>query len=109
MSCIGRTTLVLYGTDYSFNLAGILFAVLYAVVGISTTLFSAKAFGVTNMALYSVFMMLGGMLLPFAAGLIVYGEPLTVGKAVGCLLVAAAVAFGTEFTGDKKNSATGLV
>ncbi len=99
---------VLYGTDYSFNLAGILFAVLYAVVGISTTLFSAKAFGVTNMALYSVFMMLGGMLLPFAVGLIFYDEPLTVGKAIGCLLVAVAVAVGAEFTDEKKNSVKGM-
>ena len=99
---------VLYGTNYTFHLTGVVLAVLYAAVGIGTTLFSAKAFGVTNMALYSVFMMLGGMLLPFAAGLIIYGEPLTIGKAVGCLLVAAAVAFGTEFTGEKKNSAKGL-
>ena len=76
---------VLYGTNYTFRFTGVMLAILYAAVGIGTTLFSAKAFGVTNMALYSVFMMLGGMLLPFAAGLIFYGELLTVGKAVGCL------------------------
>ena len=42
---------VLYGTNYTFHLTGVVLAVLYAAVGIGTTLFSAKAFGVTNMAL----------------------------------------------------------
>ena len=99
----------LYGTHYTFHVTGVIIAALYAAVGIGTTLFSAKAFGVTNMALYSVFMMLGGMLLPFAVGLVFYSEPLTVGKAVGCLLVAAAVAVGAEFkNGEKKSSVKGL-
>lgn len=100
---------LLYGTTYSFTAKGVLYAVFYAAVGIGTTLFSAKAFGVTNMALYSVFMMLGGMLLPFAAGLLFYNEALTVGKAVGCLLVAAAVAAGAELNGSKQNTGKGLL
>lgn len=38
-------TFVLYGTNYTFHLTGVVLAVLYAAVGIGTTLFSAKAFG----------------------------------------------------------------
>lgn len=99
---------VLYGTDFSFDPIGLLYALGYAAVGLATVYFSAKAFGVTNMALYSVFMMLGGMMLPFAVGIAFYAEPFTVGKALGLVLVIGATLLGLTSDG-KKNSVKGML
>lgn len=86
----------IYGMHYEFTPYGLGIAALSAAASIGTVCFSAKAFGCTNMALYSMFMMLGGMALPFAAGLFFFGEPLTPGKGIGCLLVIAAMLLGTS-------------
>ncbi len=64
-------------------------------VGLDSILFlycSLKAFAVINLSLYSVFSMLGGMVLPFILGLAVYHEALTVGKALCFVFTAAALA-----------------
>lgn len=72
------------------------FAALMALaVGLDSVLFlacSLKALSRINLSLYSVFSMLGGMTLPFALGIAVYREPLTVGKALCFALTAAALA-----------------
>ncbi len=99
---------VLYGFDFSFQPIGLLYALGYAAVGLATVYFSAKAFGVTNMALYSVFMMLGGMMLPFAAGIAFYDEPFTLGKVLGLALVIGAMFLGLSSDG-KKNSVKGML
>lgn len=99
---------ILYGFDYSFQPVGLLYALGYAAVGLGTVYFSAKAFAVTNMALYSVFMMLGGMMLPFVTGIAFYAEPFTLGKALCCILVLAAMLAGMT-PGGKKSSAKGLL
>lgn len=55
------------------------------------TVCSLKALSKINLSLYSLFSMLGGMLLPFLLGLIFYGEDLTAGKVVCVVLIAAAL------------------
>ena len=51
---------------------------------------SLKAFERISLSLYSLFAMLGGMLLPFLLGLVFFGEKLTVGKilCVGLIFLA---------------------
>jgi drug/metabolite transporter (DMT)-like permease len=73
----------------------VLFVVLGAGVSIGYSFFSIKALGVANLSLYSIFAMLGGMLLPSIYGLIFSGEPMTWGKA-GCytlIIVALLLTF----------------
>lgn len=83
------------------------FSLLLAGLGAADSLLcswiSAKAFAFADMALYSLFIMLGGMFLPSAYGIII-GEPLTVGKVVCFLLIAAALFLGCDFksTGGRK-------
>lgn len=98
---------IIYGTDFHLTAYGLAAALGYAVANIAVIYFSAKALRVTDMALYSVFMMLGGMILPFAAGIIFYDEAFTLGKAVSCLLVIAAVLVSSRF--GKKNSIKGFL
>lgn len=52
---------------------------------------SLKAFEHINLSLYSLFAMLGGMVLPFVVGIVFYGEPLTIGNSICLLLITVAL------------------
>lgn len=73
-----------------------------AISGIAFTFCSFKALGIINLSLYSVFSMLGGMLLPFVQGIALYGEKMTVAKGVCLVLITAALALTIEKGGNKK-------
>ena len=73
-------------TPFSFALAFI-----SAVSGILMLYFSLKAFSVANLSVYSVFSMLGGMILPFLLGVCFYDEKLSVLKIACCVLIVIAV------------------
>lgn len=69
--------------------------ILASVSAISGLLFnfcSLKAFGKINLSLYSLFSMLGGMALPFVAGILFFDEKLTVGKIVAFVIICVALA-----------------
>ena len=70
----------------------LLTAGLAAVDLILYQLCSLRAMGRTSLSKYAVFSMIGGMALPFFAGLLFFDEPLTAGKALCLLLVGGAVA-----------------
>ncbi len=63
---------------------------------------SLKAIEHINLSLYSLFAMLGGMVLPFVTGIIFYDEPLTIGNSVCLILISIALAL-TVGKGNKKN------
>lgn len=69
----------------------VLLSVVYAVACILMTYFSLKAFAVANLSVYSVFSMLGGMLLPFLLGVVLYSENLTLFKIICCILIVVSV------------------
>lgn len=73
-------------TWFSFLLSG-----MYAFGYILMNYFSLKALSVANLSVYSVFIMLGGMLLPFILGVGWYNEPISTFKVICCLLVVVAV------------------
>lgn len=73
-------------------------------VGLDGILFlycSLKAFAVINLSLYSVFSMLGGMVLPFVLGVVFYDEALTAGKILCFVFTAAALALTVKKDGNK--------
>ena len=57
---------------------------------------SLRAMGRTNLSKYAVYSMIGGMALPFFAGLLFFHEPVTAGKVLCLLLVGCAVACTLE-------------
>ena len=65
---------------------------------------SIKALGKINLSLYSVFAMLGGMTLPFIAGIAFFNEDLTAGKIV-CFVLIAVSLFLTVEKGETKKGA----
>ena len=78
-----------------------------AVNGIVFTFFSFKALDSINLSLYSLFSMLGGMVLPFVQGILLYGEPITVAKIVCVVLIVAALALTVTGGRKQKKSAYG--
>ena len=65
-------------------------AIVYAAVNITYNYASLKSFDTVNLSAYSMFAMLGGMLLPFGYGILWNGEDLTVSKIIcGCIIAVS--------------------
>lgn len=71
-----------------------------AANAIGFTVFSFKALNSINISLYSLFSMLGGMALPFAQGIIFYGEKITVAK-IACVIFICLALACTVTRGEK--------
>lgn len=67
-----------------------------AVNGLLFSFCAIQALGRINLSLFSVFSMIGGMALPFAAGTLFYGEGITAAKVLCFLLIAVAMLFTVE-------------
>lgn len=85
---------------FEFSPFSALISFLAALNSIAFSFCSLKSFSKINLSLYSVFCSLGGMVLPFIAGLAFFGEKLTVGKII-CLVLIAAALFITAEKGGK--------
>ena len=88
----------------SFTPFTLIMAVVNSVNGLLMGFCSFKALGKINLSLFSVFCMLGGMVLPFLQGICFYGEPLTVSKILCFMLIVAALMLTVEKS-DKKSGA----
>lgn len=89
------------GFHLEFTLFSFLIALIYSCVNITFNYASIKAIATVNLGVYSLFSMLGGMLLPFLYGLIFNQESITFPKILCSLLIV----FATFFTvADLKNT-----
>lgn len=95
--------LIISGFSVAFTPLSIGMAVIYSLSGLLMTYFSLKAFAVANLSVYSVFSMLGGMILPFFLGVFFYDEGLGIFKVICCLLIVCSVLLNMKSGGgDKK-------
>ena len=85
--------LIINGFKIDFTPFTLIMAAVGAINAILCTFCSLKAFEHINLSLYSIFAMLGGMLLPFIAGIVFYDEPLTIGNGIALLIIIAALGF----------------
>lgn len=91
-SLAGLAVLVLLsGFKPEFTPFTFLMASLAALNGFGFTYCSFKALGSIDLSLFSLFSMLGGMALPFAQGILFYGEPITLAKLVCVAFICAAL------------------
>ena len=90
------------GFHFEFTLFTLLWSCLTALNGLVFTFFSFKALATINVSLYSLFSMLGGMMLPFFQGVLFYDEEVTVAKVVCVVLICVALAFTVTKDGTKK-------
>ena len=108
-ACIGSVAglivlLIINGFFFEFTPFTLVMAALSALNGMAFTFVSFKALGVINLSLFSLFAMLGGMLLPFFQGIFFFGEGFTVAKAV-CLVLVCAALFATVKKGEGSRGA----
>lgn len=66
---------------------------------------SVKALGRADLATFSLFAMLGGMILPFIGGIIFWNEKITALKIICCLLIIFALWLGTDRGSGRKGAA----
>ncbi len=81
--------------NMQITLFSVVVALFYSIVGIVSSYCSIKAFEYANLSVYSVFSMIGGMLLPFIYGLF-YGEEFKLSRLVCCLLITLSVAMSID-------------
>ncbi len=93
--------LLLNGFHFEFTPFTLLMAAISAINSILFSFFSFQALGRINLSLYSLFSMLGGMMLPFLQGLFFYGEEMTWGKGI-CLVLIVAALLCTLKKGEKR-------
>lgn len=86
---------------FEFTWYTLFISVVTAVNMIACIVCGQKALSKINLSLYSIFSMLGGMLLPFFAGILLYDEKLTLGKIL-CFVIVTAALFFTFRKGQSK-------
>ncbi|MBE7100850.1 MAG: hypothetical protein E7364_04495 [Clostridiales bacterium] len=91
--CIGTIPFFLFlnGGKVEFKGFSLLLSSAFALCGILCSFAGLKVLAAANLSVYSMFLMLGGMLIPLVYGMFV-GEKLTLLKAGAILLVIAALA-----------------
>ena len=75
------------GFSVSFSPISTLWAAIFAVIMIPYYMIGIKVLSLGSLAIYSMFMMLGGMIVPFFYGIIFLNEEISVGKAIGTVLL----------------------
>lgn len=88
---------------FSIEITGftLIMAFFAALNGMLFTFCTFRALDYINLSLYSLFSMLGGMLLPFFQGILLYGEKFTPSKIVCVIFICVALALTFE-RGTKK-------
>ena len=82
----------------------LIMAILVGLNSMAFSFCSLEALGKINLSLYSVFSMLGGMALPFVAGIAFFGEALTLGKCICFIFIVLALMLTVE-KGEKGSGA----
>ena len=88
--------LAVNGMKWEFTPFTVIMAALAALDGMAFSFCSMKALGKINLSLYSLFSMLGGMVLPFCLGVFFFDEKFTPGKAICLVLVIVALTLSVE-------------
>lgn len=88
--------LAVNGFKLEFTPFTLLIAFLSSLVSLGFTFCAFKALGIINLSLYSLFSMLGGMLLPFVQGIVFYGEKMTLAKIVCFVFIFVALLLTVE-------------
>lgn len=93
--------LIINDFSFAFTAFTLIMAVWSAVNGIAFTFFTFKALDHINLSLFSLFSMLGGMVLPFFQGIFFYAEEMTIAKMVCVAFIGLALGCTIE-KGEKK-------
>jgi len=93
--------MIMNGFKLEFTFFTLAMALLASVNSLLSTFCTFRALDTINLSLYSLFTMLGGMVLPFLQGILFYGEKMTAAKIVCFVLICIALLMTTE-KGEKR-------
>lgn len=96
--------LFISGFDFQATPFTLLVAFASAFASISFAFCSFKALDSANLSMYSLFSMLGGMILPFFQGILFYGEKITISKIVCIIFVGIALTLTVSRDKTKKGA-----
>lgn len=85
--------LIINGFRVEFTWFTLLLATLWSINSLVLSYCSFKAFEKVNLSVYSLFSQLGGMMLPFFAGVLLFDEKLTAGSVICFILVLISLLF----------------
>ncbi len=91
---------ILNGFKINFTAYSLIMAALTACFGLLYTLLGFKLLALDSMALYTLFLMTGGMILPYIWGLVFLDEPFSALRTVGLCLILTGVIV-SNFSGEK--------
>ncbi len=98
MLLINLVNSVKNGTSFQIQIEPVF--IIVGIVQAASTVFASycaiKAFKTANLSVYSMFSMLGGMLLPFVYGIAFAGEAITVAKLVCLVLIFVAITYDRD-------------
>ena len=92
------------GLQLEFTAFTFCIALLAAFVGFGFSFCSFKALDVINLSMFSLFSMLGGMVLPFLQGILFYHEKITLAKIVCFFFICLALAMTVTRNGKGKGA-----
>ncbi len=95
--------LIINKMHFEVSTFSVVTACVYSMVGLSLSYASIKAFEYANLSVYSVFSMIGGMILPFLYG-IVCGEEFKTIRLICCVLIALSVTMSIKKGEHSKNA-----
>ena len=84
------------GFKFEYTHFTLIMAIISSLNGFAFTFCSFRALGKINLSLYSLFSMLGGMVLPSLQGIILYDEKITVAKLICFVLITVALLLTIE-------------
>ncbi len=93
------------GFEIEFQWFTLLVAAIYSAVMILLAYCGNAALSLVNLSVYSLFNMLGAVVLSALFGFLVFSEKIQIGTAICIFLVIIALAVGAEYKGGKKGAA----
>lgn len=97
------------GLNFGFSWFTLLMTILVGVVSLSCVYMGIKVLSVGDMSIYSVFMMLGSLVLPSLVGVIFYDEKLTLLKGIALLCMFGAIILSVSGVDKSKLTAKALL
>ena len=100
--------LIIGGFQVQYSSVSLIWAALLAIVMIPYYTVGIKVISLGSLAIYSMFMMLGGMLVPFFYGIIFLHEEISLFKILGTILMSVFIVLQAVFTDNgEKNGEKG--
>ena len=93
--------LIFNGLKFNATPFTLIMALLAALNSLAFTICTFRALDSVNLSLFSLFSMLGGMLLPFFQGIIFYNEAITVAKVTAVILIFVSLALTLDKSGKR--------